>query len=452
MDLTGQRIADRYDVIGLLGEGGMGQVYEARHVELDKKVAIKFLFMELAEDEELLERFRREARITAGLGHANIVDVMDFGVTEEGLPWLVMEHLTGESLQEIMEREGRLEVPAARKIMIQILTGLAEAHSQGIIHRDLKPDNVYLDEVKGQGTVVKLLDFGISKIAGHDEKENLQLTKTGVVMGTPNYMSPEQVMGNVELDARADLYACGTILFEMLTGRRPFEGETHNEVVVRIMGDPIPDMATLRSGLPPALVDIVLKALSRDREERYSTAEEFLEALETFDPDQPSVSLTSLRIPALSLETGRKASWILPAVIGAAVLLAIVVVIVVASIIFSVAGGKKDELITVTPRGAPEATVIEVNGSEVAGDEPFAVARDDEPVVLGVSAPGYAPAHLEIVPENDQQLRIHLVPLEEEREDPPEEGPASKKKSKKSETKKKKKSRNPFRKIIRSLK
>jgi len=450
MDLTGQRIADRYDVIRLLGEGGMGQVYEARHVELDKKVAIKFLFMELAEDEELLERFRREARITASLGHANIVDVMDFGVTDEGLPWLVMEYLTGESLQEIMEREGTLSIPAARKIMLQILTGLAEAHAQGIIHRDLKPDNVYLDEVKGQGTVVKLLDFGISKIAGRDEKENLQLTKTGVVMGTPNYMSPEQVMGNTELDARADLYACGTILFEMLTGRRPFEGETHNEVVVRIMGDPIPDMNSLRSGLPPALVDIALKALSRDREGRFSTAEEFLEALETFDPDQPSVSLTGLRIPAVSFEPGRKASWVLPTVIGAAVLLALVAVIVVVSIIVSVAGGRKDELITVTPRGAPEATVIKVDGSEVAGDEPFAVTRGDEPVVLAVSAPGYTPAEMEIVPETDQQLRIHLVPLEEEREDPPVEEPA-KKKTKKSDTKKKK-SRNPFRKIIRSLK
>jgi hypothetical protein len=270
-------------------------------------------------------------------------------------------------------------------------------------------------------------------------------------MGTPNYMSPEQVMGTVEIDKRADLYACGTILFEMLTGRRPFEGETHNEVVVRIMGDPIPDMAALRAGLPPAIVDIVIKALSRDREERFSTAQEFIEALETFDPDQPSVSLTSLRMPALSLEPGRKASWILPAVIGAAVLLALVVIIVVVSVIASVAGGKKDELVTVTPRGAPEATIIRVDGSEVAGDEPFAVARGEEPVVLAVSAPGYAPAELEIVPETDQQLRIHLVPLEEEREDPPE-AEAAKKKTKKPGSKKKKKSRNPFRKIIRSLK
>jgi serine/threonine-protein kinase len=114
MDLTGQRIADRYDIISLLGEGGMGQVYEARHVELDKQVAIKFLFMELAEDEELLARFKREARITAALRHANIVEVMDFGVTDEGQPWLVMEYLTGESLQEIMEREGSLSIPAAR--------------------------------------------------------------------------------------------------------------------------------------------------------------------------------------------------------------------------------------------------------------------------------------------------------------------------------------------------
>ena len=451
MDLAGQRIADRYDVVRLLGEGGMGQVYEARHVELDKQVAIKFLFLELAEDEELLARFRREARITAALRHANIVEVMDFGVTGEGLPWLVMEYLTGESLQEILEREGRLSIPAAKQIMVQILSGLSEAHSQGIVHRDLKPDNVYLDEVKGQGTVVKLLDFGISKIAGHDEKENLQLTKTGVVMGTPNYMSPEQVMGRVEVDARADLYACGTILFEMLTGRRPFEGETHNEVVVRIMGDPIPDVTELRPDVPPALVDIVLKALSRERDERLSTADEFIEALEVLDPDQPSVSLTSLRItPPLAPSRGRP-TWILPAIIGGAALLGLVVIIIAVSIIVSVASGGKDELITVTPRGAPEAAVILYDGNELAGDEPFAVSRGDEPVLFMVHAPGYVPSEFEIVPEQDQQLRIHLMPLEEEREEPPDEEASSQTSPKKS-GKKKKKSRNPFRKIIRSLK
>ncbi|MBW2263793.1 MAG: serine/threonine protein kinase, partial [Deltaproteobacteria bacterium] len=395
MDLTGQRIADRYDVIRLLGEGGMGQVYEARHVALDKQVAIKFLFMELAEDEELLARFRREARITAALRHANIVEVMDFGVTDEGLPWLVMEYLAGESLQEILEREERLSIPAARKIMAQMLSGLAEAHAQSIIHRDLKPDNVYLDEIKGQGTVVKLLDFGISKITDRDEKENLQLTKTGVVMGTPNYMSPEHVMGSADLDVRADIYACGTILFEMLTGRRPFEGETHNEVVVRIMGDPIPDMTSLRSDIPQTLVDIVLKALAREREGRFSTAEEFSEALEVFDPDQPSVSLTSLRIPAVPGAPRRKPSWILPAIIGAAVLLSLVVIVAMVSIISSFTGGKKDELITVTPRGAPEAAVILLDGSEMAGDEPFAIARGDEPVLFTVRAPGYVSSEFE---------------------------------------------------------
>jgi serine/threonine protein kinase len=272
-------------------------------------------------------------------------------------------------------------------------------------------------------------------------------------MGTPNYMSPEQVMGTSEIDARADIYACGTILFEMLTGRRPFEGETHNEVVVRIMGDPIPDMTSLRSGLPPALVDIVLKALERERERRYSTAEELVEALEAFDPDQPSVSLTSLRITPIPAAPRRKPTWILPAIIGSALVLALVVIIIGISIIVSVAGGKKDELITVTPRGAPEATVILLDGSEVVGDEPFAIPRGDEPVLLTVRSPGYVSTEIELVPEQDQQLRIHLVPLEEEREDLQEEEGQPKKKSKEPDKKtKKKKSRNPFRKLIRSLK
>jgi serine/threonine protein kinase len=461
MDLTGQRIAGRYDIVRLLGEGGMGQVYEARHVELDKQVAIKFLFMELAEEEELLERFRREARITASLRHANIVEVMDFGVTDEDQPYLVMEYLTGESLSEILDREGKLSIPAATKIMTQILSGLSEAHGLGIVHRDLKPDNVFLDEVKGQGTVVKLLDFGISKITAKDSKENLELTKTGVVMGTPNYMSPEQVMGTIKLDGRADLYACGVMFFEMLTGRRPFEGETHNEVVVRIMSDPLPDMTSLRPEIGEELRALVLRALSRERDYRFATADELMQELTAIDPDQPPVSLTSLRLPPAPVIASRPPRWLVPAVAGGGALIVLVLLTVVIVALASKGKSKKDELITVTPRGAPEAAIVLHEGEELPGDQPFSLERGEDPVLLSVQAPGFQRAEFELVPDQDQQLRIHLLPLEKEREEAeaddtkkqeravePGQKPATGKKN----PKKKKKSRNPFRQLFRSLK
>lgn len=466
MDLTGQRIAGRYDIVRLLGEGGMGQVYEARHVELDKPVAIKFLFMELAVDEELLERFRREARITASLRHANIVEVMDFGVTDEGQPYIVMEYLAGESLSEILDREGKLSIPVATKIMTQILSGLVEAHGLGIVHRDLKPDNVFLDEVKGQGTVVKLLDFGISKITAKDTTENLQLTKTGVVMGTPNYMSPEQVMGTVELDGRADLYACGVMFFEMLTGRRPFEGETHNEIVVRIMSDPLPDMTSLCPDIGEELRALILRALSRERDYRFATADELMEELTAIDPDQPSVSLTSLRLPPAPVIAPRRPRWLVPAAVtgGALIVLALLTVVIVA--IASMGKNRKDELITVTPRGAPEAAIVLHEGRELPCSEPFSLERGEDPVLLSVQAPGFQPAEFELVPDQDQQLRIHLLPLEEEREDAEQQEPkkqggksqeakqetTSDQKPTKAKKKPKKKSRNPFRKLFRSLK
>ncbi len=275
MDLTGKLIAGRYEILRLLGEGGMGQVWEARHVELGRSVAIKFLEKDLAGDEALAERFRREARVTASLRHVNIVEVMDFGMTDDGVPYIVMEMMGGESLSALLEREGRLDATRAAGIMIEVLSGLGEAHAKGIVHRDLKPDNIFIDEIAGRGQVVKILDFGISKSLDPEGGKKLALTRTGMAMGTPYYMSPEQVMGSIDLDGRSDVYACGVILFEMLAGKRPFEGATHNEVIVRIMSDPTPDPALAIPGAGAGLAAVVGKAMNRERDARYASAGEF---------------------------------------------------------------------------------------------------------------------------------------------------------------------------------
>jgi len=462
MDLTGQIIAGRYEVVRLLGEGGMGQVFEARHVDLDKPVAIKFLARDLADNEDLLERFRREARITASLRHANIVEVTDFGVTGDGLPYLVMEYLSGESLSAILEREGPLPVSAARKIMLQVLSGLSEAHSQSIVHRDLKPDNVFLDEVKGHGRIIKILDFGISKMAGGTEGENPALTKTGTVMGTPFYMSPEQVMGNTSVDIRSDIYACGVILFEMLTGRRPFDGETHNEVIVRIMSDPVPDMSTFRPDIDPEIAAITLRAISRDPEKRFASAEDFARALESPDFEGPSVSLTSLLVKPAPVR--RRALWIVPVAICAFVLV-ILIAAVLRIGVASLAPGRGEDTVTIVPRGAPVDATIILDGRRrpVA---PFELDLGEDPVVFSVEAPGFVTGRFEVVPDANQQVRIILTPIKN-RAGPEEKKAPEKKVEKKVEKKAekstppkkddpakkpKKKSKNPIRALIRSLK
>ncbi len=451
MDLTGQRLADRYDVVRLLGEGGMGQVYEARHVELDKRVAIKVLEKELVDDGELRERFRREARITASLHHANIIEVMDFGLTDGGQPFIVMELLEGESLAQLLEREGALPVKECLEIMSQLMSGLAEAHARGIIHRDLKPDNVFLDRGKGQGQVARLLDFGISKLSGTGE-EDLQLTRTGTVMGTPYYMSPEQVMGNQELDVRSDVYSAGVILYEMLTGRRPFEGSTHNEVVVRIVSDEVKDPCSLRPDMGEALASILRKAMSKDREDRYATAEALARAIECMDPGEPARSLTEVSVvEGPAAPSRRPPAWVFPAVVGSASLVLLVAVLGIAVIAIAVKSCDEPEMVTITPRGLPPDSGILLDGTLLPG-EPFEIPMGEDPVTFSVEAEGYETSSFKVIPSGDQQVRIVLTKSPPSAQAATSQDEADSQSADGTKKQPRKKSPNPFRKIIRKLK
>ena len=279
--LVGRVIAGRYQVSGILGEGGMGAVYIAEHLLLGRKVALKRLHPELAGDEKAVARFQREARAAAATGHEHIVEVLDLGYAEDGAPYLVMEYLRGMALAQALKQEGRLPLMRTVNIVGQVLAALAAVHGREIVHRDLKPDNVFLTRRGGVLDYVKVLDFGISKMKQEDG-EPIDLTRTGVTMGTPFYMSPEQARGVRKLDHRVDLYAVAVITYECLTGRLPLMGDNYHALLQQILRvDPLPPSA-MTPTLPPELDAVLLKGLAKDPAQRFQSAAEMSAALARF--------------------------------------------------------------------------------------------------------------------------------------------------------------------------
>ncbi|MCB9561365.1 MAG: serine/threonine protein kinase [Kofleriaceae bacterium] len=277
-NLAGQLIGGRYRLIGRIGKGGMGVVYEAEHVGLDKRVAVKFLLDRFTDDAEVVERFHREARTASRIGQANIIDVFDVGHAEDGRPYLVMELLAGDDLAHVIQQTGPM--PAARAIHItrQILQGLEAAHAKGIVHRDMKPENVFLVRRGDEPDFVKIMDFGISKLIAATESK-VRLTATGAVIGTPIYMAPEQVLAQAELDQRVDLYAVGVMLFELLAGKPPFMANSYLGLVTQHLQVPPPPLAAARPDLPAQICAAVAHALEKDPAQRFQTATEFARAL-----------------------------------------------------------------------------------------------------------------------------------------------------------------------------
>jgi serine/threonine protein kinase len=265
----GRVFAGKYRVESLLGEGGMGRVYRATQLSLDKTVCLKVLRKEVAKDSDTQARFQREARAASRLNHPNSIQVMDFGATEEGELYLTMEFVKGRDLQQLLSKEYPLAEKRVAHIICQVLDALEEAHTQHVIHRDLKPENIMVAEMRGDPDFVKVLDFGIAKI--QDGGGQTKLTQAGLVCGTPEYMSPEQARG-LELDARSDVYSAGVILYQMVTGTLPFSADNPIGYVTAHLTD-VPEPASKRrADLSKGLSDLIDRTLSKDRNKRPATA------------------------------------------------------------------------------------------------------------------------------------------------------------------------------------
>ena len=278
---VGEVVGEKYRLVRLLGEGGMGSVYEARHDVIGRRFAVKFLHAELASHPEILLRFRREAQAAGSLENENIAAVTDFGSSPDGAPYIVMEFLEGEDLAKTLARTGPLPIARAAHILIQVCRGLFAAHGRGIVHRDLKPENLLLQQRGDGGDLVKILDFGIAKLKSTEHRPEAA-TRTGITLGTPYYMPPEQARGQKELDERADIYALGVILFELLSAQKPHNGENYNAILYSILMGAAPRIEQFRPDLPSELAGVVHRAMAGEAKDRYQSVSELSQALAPF--------------------------------------------------------------------------------------------------------------------------------------------------------------------------
>jgi len=333
--LVGQTIDGRYEVEGVLGEGGMGLVYKARHIVLNKPLAIKVLRPDVSRDEEIITRFRQEAQSASAIGNQHIIDISDFGTLPDGSTYFVMEFLNGVDLTGAIEEAAapaaepgepvtRSGMEAKRIVHVtkQLCRALGAAHEAGIVHRDLKPDNIYLIKRGGDSNFVKVLDFGIAKVGGSSSK----LTRAGQVFGTPHYMSPEQCAGS-GVDHRTDIYAIGIIMYEMATGEVPFDADNLMGILTKHLYEEATPPRQLVPSIPEELELVILKAMTKQADTRYQTMEELLQDLERVEAGVGTMAretttsfqtsgATSIEAPALG---GGKSK--MPLIAGLAVLL-----------------------------------------------------------------------------------------------------------------------------------
>jgi serine/threonine-protein kinase len=269
--IIGRTLAGKYRIDERLSEGGMGSVYRGTHILMDKTVAVKVLQPSLAADEKIVARFSREARAASRISHPHALSVTDFGEDEDGVVFLVMEYLSGKTLKEIIRDDGPLPLTRVVEIMKQVCGALDAAHEQGVVHRDLKSDNIMMVSTNGSD-YAKVLDFGIAKIKEREGDYDPGLTAPDLVIGTPQYMSPEQCSQTQEIDARSDVYSLGVILYEMLVGHVPFTGSSPTTIMLKHMQDEPPSVLEERPDLPPAVGLIISRALAKLPENRYRSA------------------------------------------------------------------------------------------------------------------------------------------------------------------------------------
>lgn len=310
---VGEIIGGRYRLTKLLGQGGMGEVYAAEHTTITKRVAVKLLHKEISANQEAVVRFRQEAQSASSIGHENIIAIDDFGTMPDGRVYMCMEYLDGENLSERLHRLKEIPSLEAIDLMLQVCEGLGVAHAKGIVHRDMKPENVFISKRPNGTDIVKILDFGIAKVSTDGGTDNL--TKTGTVFGTPHYMSPEQAMGQ-KIDHRADIYSVGVMLFELFTGQVPYKAESFMGILSQHITQPtpLPSFVNPSRAVPPAIEAIILRAMSKKPEERFSSMQSMIEALKAARVDIERSSTAGAHKPSVS-PVVQKASVSSPAVV-----------------------------------------------------------------------------------------------------------------------------------------
>jgi serine/threonine protein kinase len=329
-DLTGVTLSGRYLVTRKVGQGGMGAVYEATHTLIGKRVAVKVLLEKYAQREALVKRLKQEAQLASSIGNEHIIDITDFGNTDDGRTFVVMEFLEGESLAECLSRETKLPEQRILRVGSQVASALAAAHAKGVVHRDIKPENIFLLKRKDQD-FVKVVDFGISKSLrqSSEDEEAVRLTQTGMVLGTPLYMSPEQARGDDDLDHRVDIYALGIIMYEVASGRVPFAGNNYLSVISQVLNEVPTPLREIRPELSEEFEAIVNKAIAKNRNDRYDNATEMLNDI-TAVLDDPTHSTERAKItgPRRLLPKAPKIPKIAWAIGGAGIAVAAVTIIV----------------------------------------------------------------------------------------------------------------------------
>jgi serine/threonine-protein kinase len=307
--MEGRIIGGRYRLVRLLGKGGMGSVWLADHMTLQTPVAIKLIDSETARNPNARARFDREAQLAAKIRSPHVVQILDHGTTEEGEPYIAMECLTGESLRERLSARGRLTPAETGRIVSHICRAMSRAHESGLVHRDLKPENIFIT-IDGEDEIVKVLDFGVAKATDMLSYAGIDPTRTGALLGTPYYMSPEQAQGLKTVDTRSDLWALGVVVFECLTGQRPFLASALGPLIAKIIDGPIPmpSQVAADARLPAEIDAWMRKALSRNPADRFASAKELAESFliaagtaDTFNPGASSSQLARASAPALSV-------------------------------------------------------------------------------------------------------------------------------------------------------
>ncbi|HXK20459.1 MAG TPA: serine/threonine-protein kinase, partial [Polyangiaceae bacterium] len=279
-EMQGQVLAGKYRVERVLGQGGMGVVLAAKHIHLEERVAVKLMLTEATFNAEAVARFLREARAAARLESAHVARVTDVGTLEDGRPYMVMEYLDGQDLSQVLAASGPLAVGDAVDYVLQAAEAIAEAHSIGIVHRDLKPSNLFLTRRRDRTPHVKVLDFGISKVSGSSlSGSDNAMTRTSAMMGSPLYMSPEQMTSVRDVDGRSDIWALGIILYELISGAPPFNGETLPQVCGLVLQSEAAPLSSRRRGVPPSLEAVVNRCLAKRADDRFQNVAAFAVAL-----------------------------------------------------------------------------------------------------------------------------------------------------------------------------